>query len=87
MKCVFLNNQPCQTRAPIVNKTLIKLSFIHLLLVLITAVEVVTPLITTHLIGKLVLGYENETLNTIETSLHDKKVIWEYIIVLFTRFH
>ena len=44
---------------------------------LITAVEVVTPLITTNLIGTLALGHENEILNTIETSLHDKKVIWE----------
>ena len=39
------------------------------------------------LFGELALACEDETLNATETSLNDKKVTCEKIIVLFKRFH
>ena len=39
------------------------------------------------LIGKVVSECEDEISNTTETLLHDKKVSWKKIIVLFIQFH
>ena len=41
IRCVSLNNQPCQARPTTAKKTLMKLFFIYLVLVLISVVEVV----------------------------------------------
>ena len=52
IKYVSLNNQPCQARPTIVNKTSHETLFIHLLSVLISVMEVVTLLMIHTLNGK-----------------------------------
>ena len=45
IKCVYLNNPPCQTRPTIVNINSGETLFIHLLLSLTSVVEVVTSVV------------------------------------------
>ena len=44
LKCIYLKNRPCQAKTTFLIKSLTKLFFIHLLLVLISVVEVLTLL-------------------------------------------
>ena len=46
IKCVSLNNHPCQARPKLVNMNSDETLFTHLLLVLISVVEAVTQLMT-----------------------------------------
>ena len=39
------------------------------------------------LFDKLMLAFEDEILNTTETLIVGRKVMWEKIMALFTRFH